>query len=110
MADEAVLKAIAELGSALRGEMAEMRTVVMARIDRQQDAIAEMRGEIMARIDRQQNSIESIRDDVAVNFGRADRAALVGEEVRAMATEMNAMQRQILRLRTDVEELRKGQA
>jgi hypothetical protein len=92
MADEAVLKAIAELGSALRGEMAEMRTVVMARID------------------RQQNSIESIRDDVAVNFGRADRAALVGEEVRAMATEMNAMQRQILRLRTDVEELRKGQA
>jgi outer membrane murein-binding lipoprotein Lpp len=66
----------------------------------------------MGRVDRLQNAVEAIRDDVGVNFGRADHAASIGmgvrAEVQAIATQVSAMERQILRLRTEMDELRRG--
>jgi chromosome segregation ATPase len=147
MADDAVLKAIAEMSTELtsirtdvtslrtevtsvrtelsstRAELSSTRTEIMGRMDGLERAVATQladlgaelvstRTGIMGRVDRLQNGVEAVRDDVAVNFGRADHAASIGkgvrEEVRAIATQVSAMERQILRLRTEMDELRRG--
>jgi len=126
MADDAVLKAIAEMSTELasmRTDMTSMRTELMGRMDGLEHAVAakltDLRSElistrtgIMGRVDRLQNAVEAVRDDVAVNFGRADHVASIGkgvrEEVQAIASQVSAMERQILRLRTEMDELRRG--
>ncbi len=105
MADEAVLKAIADMSTELtsmrtdltsmrtdltsmRTELTSTRTEITGRIDGLERAVAvkladlgaeliSTRTGIMGRVDRLQNVVEAVRDDVAVNFGRADHAASI---------------------------------
>jgi uncharacterized protein involved in exopolysaccharide biosynthesis len=77
----------------LRGDMMELRVDLVARLDRQHDALAALRDDI-----------------VAVSFGRADRAAESAKSLRTevdhIGTELAAMGRQIQRLQTDVRALK----
>ena len=71
-----------------------------------------LRVDVMDRIDRLQNTVEGMRDDIRVNFGASDRVGRIAsgasEEVRALGAEVSAMERQIMRLRADVDELKKS--
>lgn len=72
-------------------------------------ALDRLRGDLMARLDRQQDAITAIRDDIAVNFGRADRAIDYAKSLRTefddLTREVAAMERQIQRLQTEVRQL-----
>ena len=74
--------------------------------------LARLRADVMDRIDRLQNTVEGMRDDIRVNCGASDRATRIAsgasEEVRALGAEVSAMERQIMRLRADVDELKKS--
>lgn len=88
MSDDPVLAAIAQL----RAEQGQLR------------------GDLMARLDRLQNAVTAIRDDIAVNFGATTEVRRANEhtrdEVRALGDVVNAMQRQIQRLQSELRELR----
>jgi len=110
--------AIAELGSELTSTHAAIAEIA-SELTSTHAAVAELGSElistrtaIMGRIDRLQNAMEAVREDVAVNFGRADHVASISAgvraEVQAIATQVSAMERQILRLRTEMDDLRRG--
>jgi uncharacterized coiled-coil DUF342 family protein len=74
------------------------------------DAQVKTRTDVMGRIDRLDNALSAIRDDIGVNMHRADRAHAAAdgtrEELRSLGDQVNAMARQIQRLRTEVRELK----
>jgi hypothetical protein len=97
MSDDPVLAALARLEAgqaSLRGDLTLLRV------------------ELMERMDRLQHSVDLVKDDVTVNYGSGDRverlARSATDETRALAEVVRAMQRQIGKLRTDLEQLRDG--
>ena len=77
-----------------------------------EDSQMTLRTDMIARFDRLQNALEAMRDDITVDFGHAYRvkriAISASSEVRALGNEVAAMERQIQHLRRDVDELKKG--
>jgi chromosome segregation ATPase len=65
---------------------------------------------IMERIDRVQDSVSAIRDEIAVNFGAVNQARRVNDntrdELRGLNDVVARMMTLILRLQTDVAELK----
>ena len=84
---------------------------ILATLLRLEATMMSARGDITDRIGRVQDVVETMRDDITVNFARADRvgqvATGVSAEVRALCVEVSAMERQLRRLRTDFEELKR---
>ena len=68
------------------------------------------RADLMARMDRLQDSVTSIREDIITNYGAAQHAQRINDNTRAEQRSLNdlvqLMQRQILRLQTDIETLK----
>ena len=95
MSDDPVLTALARLEA---GQAALRADLLAARAD------------LMERMDRLQNAILAMQDDITVNFGRADRTGHIArgasDEVRALGAEVAAMERQIRRLRSDLDDVR----
>ena len=87
-------------------------TRLEARQTQLEASLVTVRTDVMDRTDRLQDTVKSMRDDVIVNFSRADRVSLIAgsasSEVRALGLEVSAMETQILRLRGDVDEIRRG--
>ena len=83
---------------------------VLAALARLEAGQAALRADLMERMDRLQNAILAMRDDITVNFGRADRTGHIArgasDEVRALGAEVAAMERQIRRLRSDLDDVR----
>jgi chromosome segregation ATPase len=75
---------------------------------------AKLRGDLMDRMDRLENNLTAIRDDIAVNHGTVDQVRRANdntrEELRSLGDVVMAMERQILRLKTDVEDLKGGKS
>jgi chromosome segregation ATPase len=102
----------------LRTEMTDLRTEMTARMDElrleTRSSITELRVAVMDQIDRLQHTVELVKDDITVNYGMSDRverlARAAQEETRALGGVVRAMQRQIARLKTDVDQLRGGSA
>src|SRR5258708_6913941 len=69
-----------------------------------------LRVNLMARMDRLQNAVDSVREDLTVNYGASDRAERAArsaiDDNRALADIVRIMQRQIGKLRTDLDQLR----
>jgi phage shock protein A len=86
----------------------------LARLERNQEKLERgherLRVDLMARMDRLDNAITAIRDDITVNMARADRAHEVADstrsELRLLGEQVNAMERQIQRLQTDVRQIK----
>ena len=100
-----------------RFENLESRIEVgLARLEARQTqleiSLIAVRTDVMGRMDRLQDTVKSMRDDIIVNFGRADRVSLVAasasSEVRALGVEVSAMETQTLRLRGDLDEMRRS--
>jgi hypothetical protein len=74
-------------------------------------AVDRMRGEIMARLDRHGDELSAIHEDIIVNFGATDHVRRgnlnTREELRLLGDQVNAMTRQILRLQTEVRDLKR---
>ncbi len=83
---------------------------ILAALDRLETNQDQMRIDIMARIDRLQHKLDQTHDDIIVNFGNTDRVERIAngavDDTRATAEIMRVMQRQIMRLQTDVEQLK----
>ena len=64
----------------------------------------------MARMDRLENAVNGIRDDITENMARADRVHVAADntrdEVRLLGEQVNAMERQIQRLQTDMRQIK----
>lgn len=77
------------------------------RLEAKQDT---MGSDIMARMDRLQQKVDQTHDDMIVNFGNTDRveraARTAMDDNRTTSEIMRVMQRQIMRLQTDVEILK----
>jgi len=102
MSDETagrILAAIAELSSGL-----------VRRLDQLEQGQAQLRTDLMSRMDRIQDAITAIRDDIGVTHATAERAREANEgtrnELRALSEVVSGMQRQIQRLQTDVRQLK----
>jgi hypothetical protein len=83
---------------------------ILDALDRLEAGQAKMRTDIVARIDRVQHIVEMTRDDIVVNFGNTDRVERIAngavDDMRATTEILRVMQRQIMRLQTDVQQLR----
>jgi hypothetical protein len=116
MSDDPIIAALARLEAgqtALRDDLAAMRDDLFAMRGNQasmRDDLIAVRTALMDRIDRVQHAVDLLRDDIVVNYGAASRTERIAkgasDETRALADEVHAMQRQIARLRTDIDELR----
>jgi hypothetical protein len=127
MDDDLILAALARIEAgqnSLRADMNTMRAELMARMDRLQDSVTSLRADmdmmrsemtttradLMARMDRLQDSVTSIREDIITNYGAAQHAQRINDNTRAEQRSLNdlvqLMQRQILRLQTDIETLK----
>lgn len=69
-----------------------------------------LRSDLMARMDRLQDALTAQHDADVVNYGAAERAERIAqsarEEVRALGEQVGAMVRQIQRLQSEVRQLR----
>lgn len=83
---------------------------ILAALDRLEAKQDTMRADIMERIDRLQHTAAQTRDELVVNFGNTDRvertARAAIDDTRITTDILRTMQRQIMRLQTDVEQLR----
>jgi hypothetical protein len=93
--------------SLMSGDDAHRILDTLQRLESKQDT---MRADIMARIDRLQPKVDQTHDALVVNFGNTDpveriaRAAV--DDGRTTTEILRVMQRQIMRLETDVEQLK----
>jgi hypothetical protein len=85
---------------------------VLAALARLEAGLTKLRTDLMERIDRLQHTVDSVKDDIVVTYGANDRteriAKSASDETRALGEVVRAMQRQIKRLQTDVDQLRDG--
>ena len=74
--------------------------------------MVQFRTEVMGRFDRVEDRLTEMRDDVTVAMGAATTALRQHKEVRVEVLElvetMTAIHRQVRRLRTDVDEMKKA--
>ena len=70
----------------------------------------QLRTDLMARMDRLGDDISRIRDDIGVNMGRPERAIEAADhtrkELRSLGSEVAAMWRKVNSLESDVRDLR----
>ena len=89
----------------MRADMAAVRANMVTH-----DDLNGVRAAIMERIDRLQHAIEIVKEDVVVSYGSNDRIERLAksalDDSRALGEVVRAMQRQIMRLRTDLDQLR----
>lgn len=83
---------------------------ILAALERLEAKQDKMRTDIMARIDRVQHKVDQTHDDMVVNFGNTDRVERIArgavDDTRTNTEIMRVMQRQIMRLQTDMEQLK----
>ncbi len=125
MSQDAIIAALARLEAgqaALRGDLSRLEAGQAALRDDLSrlksglgalgNELAATRSALMDRIDRAQHSVDLLRDDIVVNYGAADRTQRIAkgasDETRALADEVRAMQRQIAKLRTDMDQRHGG--
>ncbi len=79
----------------------------LQRLESKQDT---MRADIMARIDRLQPKVDQTHDALVVDLGNTDRIERIAraavDDGRTTTEILRVMQRQIMRLETDVEQLK----
>jgi hypothetical protein len=79
---------------------------ILAALERLEVGQADLRSDLMARIDRLQDSVTAIRDDIIVAHGAVDQAVRMNantrDEQRGLLDIIMAMQKQISRLQTDM--------
>ena len=111
MSDDPTARILAAI-EALRGDMGQLRADMIARTDGLRADMGRLRVDVMGRIDRLQNSFSSMQQDITVNFAASDRveraARNATDETRALADQVNAMERQIRLLGARVTELENG--
>ncbi len=112
MDEDKVLAAIGELRTAVmaRLEQVEARLEqVEARLERAEAADARLRGDVMARFERVEDRLTSMAEDIKVTMMAVQvedkRRVSDRSELLAMSELLTAMQRQTMRLRTDVDQL-----
>jgi outer membrane murein-binding lipoprotein Lpp len=90
--------------------MSKSNNPVLAAIERLESKLDTARGDIMARIDRLQHTVDQTRDDIIVNFATTDRVERTArgavDDVLTTTEIMRVMQPQIMRLQSDVEQLK----
>ena len=73
------------------------------------DGQTSLRIDIMARLDRHEERLTAIRDDITVAMGRTGHVDRLNnntrDEVRSLSEVVTAMQKQIMRLQTRMDEL-----
>jgi hypothetical protein len=81
-----------------------------ATLDKMGTDIMAMRAAVMDRIDRLQHKVDQTHDALVVNFGNTDRVERVAraavDDGRTTTEILRVMQRQNMRLETDVEQLK----
>jgi hypothetical protein len=91
--------------AAILAALADIRAQMATR-----DDLGRLRADLMARMDGLANNLTNIRDDIAVNHGTADSVRRANDntrdELRNLGDVVMAMERQILRMKTDIEELK----
>jgi predicted nucleic acid-binding Zn-ribbon protein len=97
----------------MRLDTGQLRTDVdkiEASVDKMQTGIDKMRVDIMERIDRLQHTVDGTLDSIIVDSGNTDRVERIArtalDDNRATSEILRVMQRQIMRLQTDVEQLK----
>jgi TolB-like protein len=69
-----------------------------------------LRIDLMAGMDRLENTANGIRDDITVTIARVNRSHVAAEntrdEVRLLGKQVNAMERQIQQLQTDMRQIK----
>lgn len=110
MSDEPILAAIAALRTDMTSRMDQLET---SQATFRADLLAEFgktRGAIMEKLGESQDLLTAIRDDIAVNFGAVDQARRINDntrdEMRGLNDLVARMMTLILRLQTDVAELK----
>ena len=80
------------------------------KVDRLETRQDKTRADIMERIDRLQHTADQTRNEIVVNFGNTDRVERMArgatDEARINVDIMRVMQRQIMQLQTDVDQLK----
>jgi hypothetical protein len=99
MSDDPILAALARLEAG----QASLRTDFI-------EELGKTRGAIMAKVEGLQDAVTMIHADIAVNFGAVDQARLVNDntrdELRGLNDLVARMMTLILRLQTEVAELK----
>jgi chromosome segregation ATPase len=101
---------------ALSDKIESARTDLTAKFDGVRNDVADLRNdlvttrsELMARMDRLQDTMMHLREEVFFNFAQAERIGKrsigASDETRALATQVNAMQRVMLNLSGRVDEV-----
>ena len=98
----------------MSGDDTQRILAALERLEAKQDKmgtdIMATRTAIMDRIDRLQHKVDQTHDDIAVNFGNTDRVERIArgavDDMRNTTEILRVMQRQIMRLETDVDHLK----
>ena len=100
MDEDRILAAIADIRREQRLDLADLRTEATT-----------FRTQVMDRFDRIEGRLTELRDDVTVNMGAASTALRQHKEARTEVLDlmetMTVIHRQVRRLRTEMDELKK---
>jgi len=92
------------------GGLKEGQSGLQGELSRLKDDQTKLRVDLMERIDRLENRLTTIQDDIGVNMGGVttvfERQAATRKEVDSTGLLVAGMMRQILRLQTDVQDLK----
>jgi chromosome segregation ATPase len=100
----------------LRTDLTQLRTDMIDRTDGLRADMGRFRSDMMGRMDRLQISFSGMQQDITVNFAASDRAERIArnatdaarDDIRAVADQMSAMERQIRLLGARVTHLEIG--
>jgi chromosome segregation ATPase len=112
MSEDPILAAIEQLRTDLGGRIDGLD----GRIDSLRNQLDERDARLMSWVndgnERILNQLTAIREDIATNYGTADAVRRANdntrEELKSLSDVVAAMQRQYLRLRSEVDELKRG--
>lgn len=98
----------------MSGDDTQRILAALERLETKQDKMGTdmmaTRTAIMDRIDRLQHKADQTHDDIAVNFGNTDRVERIArgavDDTRTTSEILRVMQRQIMRLETDLDHLK----
>lgn len=87
---------------------------VLAALARLETGQTQLRVDLMARMDGLANRLTAIQDDIAVNFGASENVRRANDhtrdELRAMGDMVASIERQVLRLRSEMDDLKGRQS
>ena len=108
-----ILAALGRLETKMETRLDSLETKVGSletKVDNLEIRLDKTRTDIMDRIDRVQHRVDQTHDKIAVNFGNPDRVERIArsamDDGRTTSEILRVMQRQIMRLETDVEHLK----